>query len=406
MYANPSAMEPLLPDQDGQLADIAIEIYKVSAQAAGHVHAAVFREMEELLRVVNSYYSNLIEGNSTHPFDVMRAMGKQFSHDPAKRALQEESVAHIEVQRLMEGRLRQEPALPVTSSEFLSWIHREFYQRLPQELRFVAHPTSGERLEVLPGRLRERAVEVGQHVGPDPAELPRFMERFAQVYDLERLHGHQRLIALAAAHHRLLWIHPFLDGNGRVARLFTDAYLRRAGVTGYGLWAVSRGLARNAASYKAMLAAADLPREGDLDGRGNLSMQRLRTWCDWFLNNCLDQASYISRLMQLDGLRSRMEGYQRLRAEGIAFGPHGTPAPLRPEARVILLHTLVAGEVARGEFTALTGRSERSTRTALSQLLEEGLLKSDQPKGAVRLGFPPHSLAYLFPELVPAVSSS
>jgi Fic family protein len=394
-------MEPLFPDQDGPLADLAIEIYKVSAQAAGHVHHVVFRELEELLRVVNSYYSNLIEGNSTHPVEVMRAMDQQFSHDPAKRALQEESVAHIEVQRLIERRLQENPGLSVTSAEFLTWIHQEFYRRLPQELRFVSNPATGERLEVVPGQLRGRAVEVGMHVGPDPAELPRFLERFAQVYDPSRIHGDKRLIAVAAAHHRLLWIHPFLDGNGRVARLFTDAYLRRVGVTGYGLWTVSRGLARQSADYKAMLAGADSPREGDLDGRGNLSMKKLRAWCDWFLKSCLDQATYISKLLQLDGLRSRLEGYERLRAEGIAFGPDGAPSPLRPEARVILLHALVAGEVPRGEFASLTGRSERSTRTALAQLLDEGLLMSDQPKGPVRLGFPAHSLSYLFPELVP-----
>lgn len=401
MLKNPAAMEPLFPDQDGSLADIAIEIYKVSAQVAGHVHPMVFRELEELLRVVNSYYSNLIEGNSTHPVEVMRAMDQEFSHDPAKRALQEESVAHIEVQRLIERRLQEESSLPVTSVDFLTWIHREFYQRLPRELRYVSNPDNGERLEVIPGQLRERAVKVGLHVSPDPAELPKFLERFAQAYDPERIHGDKRLIAVAAAHHRLLWIHPFLDGNGRVVRLFTDAYLRRAGVTGYGLWTVSRGLARHSAEYKSMLAGADAPREGDLDGRGNLSMKRLRAWCEWFLTSCQDQASYISKLMQLDGLRSRLEGYVRLRAENMAFGPDGSPSPLRPEARVILLHTLVAGEVPRGEFASLTGRSERSTRTALVQLLEEGLLKSDQPKGPVRLGFPAHSLSYLFPELVP-----
>jgi len=401
MFKNPSAMEPLLPDQDGPLADIAIEIYKVSAQAAGHAHHMVFRELEELLRVVNSYYSNLIEGNSTHPVEVMRAMAQVFSQDPAKRALQEESVAHIVVQRIIEHRLKEEPSLTVTSAEFLTWIHQEFYSRLPQELRFVTNTSTGERLEVVPGQLRERAVEVGILVGPDPVELPKFLERFAQAYDPNRIHGDKRLIAVAAAHHRLLWIHPFLDGNGRVARLFTDAYLRRAGVTGYGLWTVSRGLARNSADYKAMLAGADSPREGDLDGRGNLSMKRLRGWCEWFLTSCLDQATYISKLLQLDGLRNRLEGYVHLRAENIALGPDGTASPLRPEARVILLHALVAGEVARGEFASLTGRSERSTRTALAQLLDEGLLKSDQPKSPVRLGFPPHSLSYLFPELVP-----
>lgn len=391
----------MLPDGEGPLADIAIEIYKTSAQAAGHVHPIVFKELEELLRVVNSYYSNLIEGNSTHPFEVMRAMGHNFSQDPAKRALQEESIAHVEVQRLLEHRLQAEPDLQITSPDFLIWLHQEFYRRLSPELRFVSNAATGERLEVVPGRLREREVEVGQHVGPESAAVGKFLSRFAQVYSPGRLHGHQRIIALAAAHHRLLWIHPFLDGNGRVARLFTDAYLRRAGVTGYGLWTVSRGLARNAARYKAMLAAADSRHEGDLDGRGNLSMKHLRNWSEWFLTICLDQASYMSGLMALDGVRSRTEAYVRLRAEGLAPGPNRTTAPLRPEARVILLHTLVAGEVARGEFASLSGRSERSTRTALTQLLEEGLLKSDTAKGPVRLGFPPHSLAYLFPELVP-----
>lgn len=401
MFANPSAMEPMLPDGEGPLADIAIEIYKTSAQAAGHVHPVVFKELEELLRVVNSYYSNLIEGNSTHPVEVMRAMEHNFSQDPAKRALQEESIAHIEVQRLLERRLQDESNLQITSPDFLVWLHQEFYQRLPLELRHVSNAATGERLEVIPGRLRDREVEVGHHVGPESAAVPKFLGRFAQVYDPGRLHGHQRIIALAAAHHRLLWIHPFLDGNGRVARLFTDAYLRRAGVTGYGLWTVSRGLARNSARYKSMLAAADSRREGDLDGRGNLSMKQLRNWGEWFLTICLDQAKYMSGLVALDGVRSRMEAYVRLRAEGLALGPNGTAAPLRPEARVILLHTLVAGEVARGEFGSLSGRSERSTRTALTQLLEEGLLKSDTAKGPVRLGFPPHSLAYLFPELVP-----
>ncbi len=402
VYDHPSAMEPMLPDLNGPLADIALEIYKTSAQATGLVHPVVFRALEELLRVVNSYYSNLIEGNATHPVDVMQAMRNTYSQDPAKRILQQESVAHIEVQRLLEDRLRDEPALPVTEARFLCWLHEVFYQRIPVESRFLNHPTTGEKIEVVPGQLRENTVEVGRHIGPRATEPPRFLYRFDQVYRPDRLHGHQSLVALAAAHHRLLWMHPFLDGNGRVARLFTDAYLRRAGVTGYGLWSVSRGLARNASRYKAMLAAADSSRQSDLDGRGNLSAQQLDNWCAWFLRTCLDQATYITTLLRLEGLRSRIDAYTRLRKEGIASGSEGTPTPLKPEARVILLHTLVAGEVQRGEFTALTGRSERSTRSALSQLLAEGLLSSDTPKGPVRIGFPPHSIAYLLPDLVPA----
>ena len=66
----------------------------------------------------------------------------------------------------------------------------------------------------------------------------------------------RRVIGVAAAHHRLLWIHPFLDGNGRVTRLFSHAWLRELGI-GSELWEISRGLARQVDEYKKMLATAE-----------------------------------------------------------------------------------------------------------------------------------------------------
>ena len=43
---------------------------------------------------------------------------------------------------------------------------------------------------------------------------------------LEKYQGDRKLIAVMAAHHRFAWIHPFIDGNGRVGRLLTDAILK------------------------------------------------------------------------------------------------------------------------------------------------------------------------------------
>ncbi|WP_407046050.1 Fic family protein [Mesorhizobium abyssinicae] len=68
----------------------------------------------------------------------------------------------------------------------------------------------------------------------------------------------RRIIACAAAHLRLAWIHPFLDGNGRIARLFSYAWLCELNV-GSSLWSVARGLARQVDEYKARLQAADEP---------------------------------------------------------------------------------------------------------------------------------------------------
>ena len=94
------------------------------------------------------------------------------------------------------------------------------------------------------GELREESVKVGYHEPPEHGSLKAFLDRFGEFYEPKRHHGALKLVAAAAAHHRLMWIHPFLDGNGRVARLFTEAYFQRIPVYGFGLWSVSRGLAR------------------------------------------------------------------------------------------------------------------------------------------------------------------
>jgi Fic family protein len=99
----------------------------------------------------------------------------------------------------------------------------------------------------------------------------------------------------------MAWIHPFIDGNGRACRLQTHCALWP--VNG-GLWSVSRGLARRRDEYYERLDAADAPRQGDLDGRGNLSEKELRRWCEWFVGICEDQVSFMTRMFHLDGMKT------------------------------------------------------------------------------------------------------
>lgn len=70
--------------------------------------------------------------------------------------------------------------------------------------------------------------------------------------------------AAAAVHHRLAWVHPFLDGNGRVTRLQTQLALHAQGLTN-GLWSPLRSFARTEANYKVSLKAADEHRPGDFE---------------------------------------------------------------------------------------------------------------------------------------------
>jgi Fic family protein len=397
-------MTPLYPEEAEELHDLALSVIQKSATLGSRQHPATLRLLHELLRIINSYYSNLIEGHNTHPYDIVRAMQKQYDTEPAKRNLQRESVAHITVQRDMEKRLQEEPDLNIAGREFLYYIHREFYKQLPEEFLIVKDPDTGYESRVVPGELRSEPVKVGRHLPPESDSLDAFLIRFGEFYAPERHHGAAKLVAAAAAHHRLMWIHPFLDGNGRVARLFTEAYLQRIPVLGYGLWSVSRGLALRNVDYKAALSWADAPRRNDLDGRGNLSNEGLIQFCRFFLEVCLDQVEYMGNLLKLEELIQRIRHYVDLRNRGMARGPSGEKQPLRVEASKMLQEVLIHGAVSRGDIIQSSGLKERTGRTLLGMLLEEGLLVSDSPKGEVRLGFPIHAAGWYFPDLYPTAA--
>ena len=199
----------------------------------------------------------------------------------------------------------QAPKVSPLSLDYILWTHREFCSRLPPELLWVEDPKTKEKWKVIPGELRTRMVVVGVHVHipPPPEDLTAFMARFETAYQSDS--KLRQLVGVAASHHRLVWIHPFLDGNGRVARLISHAMLKELGI-GSTLWSVSRGLARSVAEYKANLMAADEPRQGDLDGRGNLSRKSLIAFCEYFLAQCLDQVRFMEQLLAPSLLSDRI----------------------------------------------------------------------------------------------------
>ena len=230
------------------------------------------------------------------------------------------------------------------------------------------------------------------HLAPAASHLAGFLDRFTAVYNGKSLTQIDQIIAVAASHHRLAWIHPFLDGNGRVTRLFSHAYLIKTRIDGHGLWTVSRGLARNRGAYMAALAGADSHRKSDYDGRGNLSNKGLLDFCVFFLNTSLDQIEYMAKLLDLDGMKRRILGYVDRQ---VHLGE------LQKESGYLLMETFLKGEIQRGEASRITGKPERSARRILKDLLNKSLLVSNSAKGPVRLGFPAKVAAYYFPRLYP-----
>jgi Fic family protein len=383
-------MEPLLIPAGSRhreaLNDLAIEL---AARSAGFRHSlpeGIVAALADLVRSMNCYYSNLIEGHNTHPVDIERALNDDFSSNSQKRDLQLEARAHITVQRWIDnGGLRGQAYHASSICE----IHQRFCAELPDDLLWVETPDSDRRTAIVPGEFRQQDVRVGQHVAISPGALPRFFARFEQVF--ARLGKADTIIATAAAHHRLLWIHPFVDGNGRVARLASHAVLLEQLDSG-GIWSIARGLARQEAEYKRHLAACDQTRRNDLDGRGHLSEENLAAFSLFFLNTCLDQVSFMQDLVQPDRLRDRVLFWA---AEAIRMDE------LPPKAERILEAILYRGELARGEVAGLVDTGDRHARRLVASLVDKGLVTSHSSRAPLRLAFPAKLASRWMPGLFP-----
>lgn len=391
MFDSPRQFEPLLPQfRMEALRDRAAAVCRDAIALQGKAHPAVQSSLRELLRAMNSYYSNRIEGQSTSPLNIERALKNDFSAESHTARLQRLARAHIEAEREIEQRL-DEGEIPL-STAFVCAAHRSLYERLPPEERMI----DGQVIE--PGAIRSSDVQVGRHLPPRAASLPRFLARFDEVYAPKRSWDMQ-LITAACAHHRMTWVHPFIDGNGRAARLQTHCALWP--LSG-GLWSVNRGFARQRDEYYAQLANADGARRGDLDGRGNLTEAGLSEWVEFFLSVCEDQVGFMQKMLDLDGMKRRIEALVVFRTQA----GRGTAGAMRKEATLPLHYAFTAGPLTRAEFTQMTGLGERTARSLLSYLLSTGLMVSDTKLGPVRLGLPLDALQFLFPSLYPEAAQA
>lgn len=391
LYDDPAQMEPLLPGEHrlGPLLEQAGDLIRAADHLAGMCQPGALSGLRGLLRAMTSYYSNKIEGQHTLPLEIEQALRNDYASDADKARRQRLALAHMATEQSLEDRWSSWDASQVWSARMVCDIHQDLFARLPEADRVL--PDGADVLQ--PGVLRGEQVSVGVHAAPAAAHVQAFLARWGVFYGQVR-RGEMQVLAMAAAHHRLAWIHPFRDGNGRVARLHSHLVLGQMGLTN-GLWSPLRGFARSHETYYALLAGADEARAGDLDGRGNLSERGLEAWMDYVLAQCLDQVRFMADLLDLRGMKERI-------AACLSYEQSVVRQGVRTEA-LRALHYLFAtqGELERADFKAMLGLGERLATAQVAALLKRGLVASDTPYGKLRFGVPQHALRFYFPKLWP-----
>lgn len=395
LLETPARLEPCqLPSYSEKLADLLSAVTASATTLGARLHPLSAASLADLVRVMNCYYSNLIEGHDTRPRDIERALFDQLESEPERRNLQLEARAHVRVQQAIDELHTQGKLGDPTGASFIRWVHEQFYADASPELLTISRASGSYRMQ--PGVFRHEPQHdnvVGRHVPPSSAVVPAFMDYFEQRFRLQPLGAAARIAAVAIAHHRLNFIHPFPDGNGRVSRLVAHAMALLSGIGAHGLWSISRGLARGLSDrgeYKRMMDLADSPRRNDLDGRGNLSLEALEEFVTWFCQVALDQLTFMSQLFDLNTLTARLDTYV---TRDLGLSPNA----------VKLVHALLQrGEMPRGDAGPVTSLPERTARELLSRLLDAGLVASSTPKGPVSLRFNTTSAETLFPRLFPA----
>ena len=385
-----SSIEPLLFEDEipRRLADLVCRLQQEVSRLERGLQADALREIADLARHANADCGNPIDRRGTR-LDTSEEPLNASERAGAGASSAAEAQAEMVVLRAIDEAHAAGSLSSPTSIAFLTWAHRSFYQALAG----LERPASDQgSARMAPGRLREGFGEVGVSGTPIPQAPERigaFLAHFERRFGAAERWQSARIIAVAAAHHRLDLIRPFPYGNGRVSRLMSHAMVMRAGIGAGGLWSLSRGLARKHDDYHRMMRHAGSRRTGDRDGRGQLSAAALQAFSEWMLSVMLEEVRAARASFAFEALEPR---YRRL-LRALDYDDN---------AQDLAGAVLRFGQIDRGDACVVLKTSERTARNAVSCLVQGGFLKSSTPKGPVRIAFPIAHRDQLFPQVFAA----
>ncbi|MFN4895924.1 MAG: hypothetical protein ACK5HO_09055 [Pseudomonadota bacterium] len=132
---SPPRLEPtLLGEVGGELLDLLTQLPAAAGRLGSRLHPTTAASLAALVRVINCYYSNLIEGHNTRPKDIERALVDDFDADEKRRSLQLEARAHIRIQERIDNQAADNSLGDPACIEFIQRLHLDFYNDAPESI--------------------------------------------------------------------------------------------------------------------------------------------------------------------------------------------------------------------------------------------------------------------------------
>lgn len=250
-------------------------------------------ELHSLFQLLTSILSARIEGNRTTLLDAIEAARSEgaTADDGAREILNIlEGVAFVD---------EHAPTTPLTHAAV-----RELHRIVTRDLRREGDQTPGAY------RLGFVSISQSEHQPPAPSDV------FDHVSDVLEFAGtdvepHKQLLQVALAHHAFLWVHPFGNGNGRVARLLSYWMLVRLGYS-----------ATDSPRTVNPTAVFGADREGyydSLESADSMTDSGLIAWCSFVLGGIRDDLDRMVRLTNAEWVSQTLlvPAIARMRAAGL-----------------------------------------------------------------------------------------
>jgi Fic family protein len=212
---------------------------------------------------------------------------------------------------------------------------------------------SGGPMQVVSGPIGGQRVH---YQAPPAARLPEEMDRFLSWF--ESSGKTDELLVAGLAHLWFVTIHPFDDGNGRIARAIADMALARSEHSDQRFYSMSAQIRRERNAYYTTL---EHTQRGTLD---------ITEWQEWFLS-CLNRAIKDSQGV-LSGVLNKARFWQRVAQQ-----------PLHAR-QVLVLNKLLddfEGKLTTSKWAKLAKSSQDTAYRDILDLVERGVLRKDPGGG-------------------------